>query len=137
MSSLDLSVIADVYMRHHKLRRDEDFWAWEQVHELRGLELRWEMIQLLLTRADTKKDLAYVAAGPLEDWLFAHGHEALDIFETAAKKDVRLQLALSYVYMDETEPVFERWQALVASTASAMPTDWTPFKRRERRLIDK
>jgi hypothetical protein len=65
----DLDTLADTYLQHHATRRDEDFWAWEEVSEIvrsGDLDKAWNITLLLLQKAPDGA-LGYVAAGPLED----------------------------------------------------------------------
>lgn len=107
----DLNTLADAYLR----RRDEDFWAWEEVHQVVETDIHggWKIILRLLERAGSDDDVGYVAAGPLEDLIDLHGHKALDLIEQECRNNPRLQRALSEVgvlfYYDE----FERWYALL------------------------
>jgi hypothetical protein len=108
--------IADTYLRHFELRQAQDFWAFEEVHGLfeRGeLEAAWRMTRLLIKKASSDEALAYVAAGPLEDLLYGPGLAIVEWVETAARSDERLQLALSGVWLDREDPVYERWYALM------------------------
>jgi hypothetical protein len=107
----DLQTLADAYLR----RRDEDFWAWEEVHRMAETDLYegWKITLLLLEKAASDNDVCYIAAGPLEDLIDFHGHKALDLIEQQCENNSRLQFALSQVgvlfYYDE----FERWYALL------------------------
>lgn len=103
--------LSEAYLRN----RDEDFWAWEEVHRMVETDLNegWKITLLLLERAATDKEVGYIAAGPLEDLIDRYGHKALDLIEGECKNNSRMQLALSTVgvffYYDE----FERWYALL------------------------
>jgi hypothetical protein len=68
---------------------------------------------LLINKAPSDEALAYVAAGPLEDLLAFHGPAVIDYVTVAARADARLQLALSGVWLNRANPVWERWSALM------------------------
>jgi hypothetical protein len=103
--------MAEAYLR----RRDEDFWAWEEVHRVVETDLKegWEITLLLLERAASDGDVGYIAAGPLEDLIDLHGHEALDLIEEGCKSNARLRLALSTVAVMFYYAEFERWYDLL------------------------
>jgi hypothetical protein len=107
--------IVHVYFRHFMLKRDEDFWAWQEVDRLACSDpwVGWRITQNLIKKAPTDEALAYVAAGPLEDLLEVHGMAIIDEVTMAARADKRLQLALSHVWMDDDIPVWGRWNALL------------------------
>ena len=112
----DLNTLADTYLRHHSEGREDDFWAWEEVDRIvRGgdVDRAWKITLLLLTRAETDKDLGYVAAGPLEDFIDGYGDGALDRVEQACDGDPRLQFALSGVWLLPESPVLQRWRGLI------------------------
>jgi len=112
----DLNTLADTYLRQYATKRDEDFWALQEVdHILRGgdLGLAWEITVLLLRKSQTDDALGYVVAGPLEDVVDGYGDQALDRVEEACDKDSRLQFALSGIWLSPDSPVLQRWQGLM------------------------
>jgi len=112
----DLNKLADTYLRQYATNRDEDFWAWQEVHrilESGDFGLAWEITLLLLRKAQTDDALGYVAAGPLEDIVDGYGDQALDRVEEACDKDSRLQFALSGIWLLPDSPILRRWQGLM------------------------
>lgn len=73
----------------------------------------WDITLLLLRKAETDDALAYVAAGPLEDFLDIYGDSALDLVEGVAKSDSRFRLALSLVWLEPNSPILHRWMAIL------------------------
>jgi hypothetical protein len=121
----DLNTLADTYLRQYAAKREEDFWAWQEVDRIVGngdLGLAWEITLLLLKKAPTDEALGYVAAGPLEDVVDGYGDRALDLVEEACDKDSRLQFALSGIWLLPDSPVLQRWQGLMTKYATA-PTN--------------
>jgi len=111
----NIETTADTYLQHYRRRQDEDFWAFEAVERLvkSNLENAWGITLLLLRKADTDDALAYVAAGPLEDFLDIYGDSALDLVEGAAESDSRLRVALSLVWLEPNSPILHRWMAIL------------------------
>lgn len=103
--------LAEAYLRH----RDEDFWAWEEVHRMVETNLTegWKITLLLLERAASDNDVGYVAASTLEDLIDRYGHKALDLIEEECRRNSRLQLAVSTVGVLFYYEEFERWYALL------------------------
>jgi len=121
----DLNILAETYLRHHGNHRDEDFWAWEEVNEIvrsGDLELAWQ-ITLLLLRKAADNALGYVAAGPLEDLIDGYGDQALDLVEQSCDRDMRLQFALSGVWLLPDSPVLARFRALMAKYGFGLTED--------------
>lgn len=113
----NLLELADIYMRYHAQRRDEDFWAWEEVQRLvrAGLSEAWPIVQVLVERADSEFALDYVAAGPLEDFVDGYGDAALDLLEAVCETNQKMQLALSGIWLERESPVLLRWRELMKS----------------------
>ena len=107
--------IADVYMRYHRGRRDEDFWGHELLYRATrdDAQLLWDVTRLLVRSAADDAELAYVAAGPLEDLLVHHGPGFIDAIEEDSRKHDRMRLALSGVWLDPGAAVYPRWYALM------------------------
>lgn len=103
-------------MRHHSQNRDVDFWAWEKVQVLvrSGFSQAWQVVQVLVERSDSDGGLAYVAAGPLEDFVDGYGNAALDVLEAACETDQKMQLALSGIWLEPESPVLMRWRDLMS-----------------------
>jgi hypothetical protein len=108
--------IADKYLRHYELKRGADFWAFEEMSEIvrHEPERGWRLTRLLIQKAASAEALAYVAAGPLEDYIDCRADAAfMDMVAVAARGDERLQLALSGVWLRRNHPIRERWLALM------------------------
>ena len=107
--------IVDSYLRHYAFKEEQDFWAFEEVNQIvrRDPAAGLRLTCLLVNKAPSDEALAYVAAGPLEDLLTFHGLSLIDQVEVAARADERFQLALSGVWLNRANPVWERWFALM------------------------
>lgn len=57
--------------------------------------------------------LAYIAAGPLEDLLRNHGAAVMALIERECVTNERLRLALSGVWIEREDPIWDRWYALI------------------------
>jgi hypothetical protein len=112
---VDLQNLTDTYLRHGRFHREDDFWAWEEVHRIieTNPDKGWRATLLLLDKAESDTEVGVIAAGPLEDLIDFHGHKAFDRIEPECEHNARLRLALSTVgvlfYYDE----FDRWYALL------------------------
>jgi hypothetical protein len=111
----ELSTLADVYLRHHSERREEDFWAFEEVQRIvqTDFSLAWVITRLLLEKANSDVALNYVAAGPLEDFVDGYGDAAVDVIEAACEQDQWMQFALSGIWLERESRVLTRWRGLM------------------------
>jgi hypothetical protein len=108
--------VADTYLRHYELKQDSDFWALQEMDDIvrHDPERGWRLTRLLIQKAASAEALAYVAAGPLEDYIDCRADTAfMDRVAAAARDDERLQLALSGVWLGRSHPIRERWLALM------------------------
>jgi len=112
---VDEQSIAGAYLRYHERKREEDRWAVDEIDALVAgdPDTAWEVTRALLGQARSDEELAYIAAGPLEDLLKTHGPRVIDRIERECRNDERLQLALSGVWVRPDDPVFGRWYALM------------------------
>jgi hypothetical protein len=86
------------YLRHYATNDDELFWAWEGIQEYVSQDPRkaWQLtLQLIAAAPDSA--LGYVAAGPLEDLLYARGPLFIDELECLASSDPKFLSALRSV----------------------------------------
>jgi hypothetical protein len=111
----ELSTLADVYLRHHSERREEDFWAFEEVQRIvqTDFSLAWVITRLLVEKANSDVALNYVAAGPLEDFVDGYGDAAVDVIEAACEQDQWMQFALSGIWLERESRVLTRWRGLM------------------------
>jgi hypothetical protein len=115
-NDISLEAIADAYLSHHKTKRADDAWAFDEVEDMvrNHPDIALELTLLLLRKSgDDDATLAYVAAGPPEDLLKLHGPAVIGRIERESKDSSRLQLALSGVWGLRGLPVFDRWYALM------------------------
>lgn len=86
----------------------EAYWSHEELNDLidgggniSHIELAWDLILLIFQQAKKEFDLrliAYIASGPVEDLLSAHGVDFIDRVETLAKKDAKFAILLGAVW---------------------------------------
>ena len=112
--------LIDAYFRNYEAiengqYENENSWARETIEDivfkepLRGLELTLKLLRL----CKNDKALAYVAAGPLENLFVYHGKHIIDRITKEADKDVRIQLALSGVWLKENNKIYPEWKNLM------------------------
>ena len=102
-------------MRYFETKRETDIWARDEVDTLvlRDPEKGWEITRTLVNKALTEEALAYIAAGPLEDLLNHHGAAVMVQIEQECLTNDHLSLALSGVWIENENPVWQRWYALM------------------------
>lgn len=120
-----METLVDAYWRYFglssgdradRLAAEDLFWAWERVTELAEGETA-EAISTLVALAqaapgtpgvDLMDDdrlltsLAYLGAGPVEDFINAHGEEAVQPIDTAARRNERIRIALRCTSFDRS-----------------------------------
>lgn len=73
-----------------------------------------DVIIKLINRCDNNDELAFVAAGPLEDIILNNGKIIMDKLEREADNNIKLQFALSGVWIDrENEDIYPEWERLM------------------------
>ncbi|AXC11691.1 hypothetical protein ACPOL_2367 [Acidisarcina polymorpha] len=109
--------LAEAYLRSRNSEAGnfDDFWAFEEVSEIvrRDPEVGWEVITILLEMATTDEVLAHVAAGTLEDLLTKHGLVVIDRIESLARRDQRVQLAVSGAWINSSDEIWPRWNSMM------------------------
>lgn len=87
------------YLRHFETGDDGLFWALERVQQyVRSDPAKaWEVTLQLIAAARDPGALGYVAAGPLEDLLYARGELFIDDLERLARSDPKFLSALQMV----------------------------------------
>jgi hypothetical protein len=76
-------------------------------------EQAWQFILTAIARITEDSDLAYLAAGPIEDLLKIHGLDFIERIEDEARKSDKMLRALSSVYIDSSYESYSRWFALM------------------------
>ena len=101
---LDDEKLVFAYLRHFETQDDELFWAWQhlQVYIRSEPQKAWE-ITLQLIAAASERELAYVAAGPLEDLLYSRAELFVGEVERLARCDPKFLAALRMVSGPFTE----------------------------------
>ena len=96
---------------------DERFWAVEAMWDIveKDPDGAWSILLELIRRADGDRALAYIAAGPLENFLVAHGERYLPQVETEAGRNAKFRRALVGVWGENrmSEDLVRRLHALV------------------------
>ncbi len=118
----DPELLATIYLRHHRLHDDADFWAWEEAHDylLHGEPERAWVVLLALVRQAESEDLEYVGAGLLEDLCQDHGPAFIDRIEAHAANDPKFKDALSNVWLNSLYAPADVVQRLVVASGWAI-----------------
>jgi uncharacterized protein DUF6869 len=108
--------LAEAWLDHDRTGRDSRFWAWARATDVVRDQPAggWILVRFLVDGAADDGQLMSVAAGPLEDFLGAHGPAIIDELEVAAGADPKLLKALSGVWKNWIDDeVWGRIQRLV------------------------
>jgi hypothetical protein len=117
----EVAHLVEVYHRHGIHRRDEDFWAWERVHEIvNGPDAeRAFTLVLALVRSAGDDRLEHVGAGAVEDMVEHHSAVLIDQIEAEARRDPRFREALGSIWLvaeDIAPPILARLQEVTGGT---------------------
>lgn len=94
--------LAQAYLKQYRIGSEDDFWAFESVVEAcNDLDFGVKLTLSLIVQSENEMELAYIAAGPLEDLLKLHGNKAIPEFEKASEYSEKVRIALSGVWIDE------------------------------------
>jgi hypothetical protein len=107
--------LATGYLRHFETRADDYWWAWEEVSErlMRGSNSEAiDIATALVAACESEEQLAYVAAGPIED-ILCRDAAAYLIIDKECKRFAKFLRAVHLAYMDESDESFQRWKALL------------------------
>lgn len=97
--SMSANDVVETYLKFHREQLDSDFWAWEEVDELVRVDpdSSWDLILALLSQTETMEQIAYVAAGPVEDWINHYGDSHLQLLKNELLSNSKLQTAITVV----------------------------------------
>src|SRR5687768_11985937 len=117
----ELAHLVEVYHRHGLQRRDEDFWAWQRVHDIVNgpdPEHAFALVLALVAAAPDHR-LEHVGAGAVEDIVETHAPVLIDRFEIEARRDPRFREALGSIWLvaEEIDPlILARLQDVTGGT---------------------
>lgn len=98
--SIALAWIAMHYAPQASEQYKSNFWAYEQLDELReeDPELCWQVILTILQMDSSDLILSNLAAGPMEDILGSHGEKFIERIEAIAGSDSQFRKLLAAVW---------------------------------------
>jgi len=111
------SLVIDGYLAQLDGWTGENHWTWNVIEALvEGRpDLAWPVLLMLVRRAPDR-NLAGLAAGPLEDYLARHGARVIDAVEAEAAVNPRLRRALAMVWRQGMPAsIWSRIQAIAES----------------------
>jgi hypothetical protein len=87
------------YLSHYATGDEALFWAWQRVKEYVRTDptKAWQLTLQLIAAAPDNGSLGLVAAGPLEDLLYARGPLFIDELERLASSDPKFLSALRLI----------------------------------------
>lgn len=117
--STDLASLVVAYLAYARSRDEKLFWAWSEVDEhcRKKPYIGLAVTRLLVESAASDEELAYVAAGPLEDLVKGHGAHLEQELERALRESPRMRLAITGVCVSEPQA-----RALLSSWLERFPS---------------
>jgi len=114
--------LVKAYLEHYATKDASLFWAFEQVQTCVSEDPHraWSLTLQLIAAAPTDAALVYVAAGPLEDLLYARAELFIDDVECRARDDPKFRRALQVVDAESESPgdVYDRLNRAAAGTSN-------------------
>lgn len=97
--------LAIVYLRNWRDGSNADFWAYNEVYRLIKVDpdLCWSVFLEMVSLADSKEALCYIAAGPLEDLLTGYGIRYIEQVRAQAEADPKFLYCLANVWLETTD----------------------------------
>ena len=114
MEDRALTELARTYLEYYRTGDDALFWAYEKVNdECHKLDGGLPICLALIDASNTDEELAYVAAGPIEDLIRRVGPEAVLALDSPAAQSRKVRFALAGVWLNEEDPGYAEWHSLV------------------------
>jgi len=109
MEEIDENKLIDAWLTYQR-----NWWASEALNRLIEDQPKkaWEVLKVLIGKADTDALLEHIGSGPLEDFINFHGAEFIEQIEDHAKKDPKFSQALAAVWIEDNRDVLS--QRLIA-----------------------
>jgi hypothetical protein len=100
--------LAAAYLRHYRTKARRHAFAYEEVEtrvSQKGPDLddAWSLVRALVDAAENDRELAYVAAGPLETLVRRFAPELIERIEAASRQDAQFRDALGMIYLAKGE----------------------------------
>ena len=129
----------EAWLRHHAAKgkgdHDADGWAGFLLNNYatRNLPVAWQMVQRLLRQRTTDWQLVMLGCGPLEDLIWAHDEDAVNLIAPFVTGNPDLSCALASVWISEREPrgvhIREYWAKRLAELGVETKDAPPPFLR--------
>ncbi|WP_376752186.1 DUF6869 domain-containing protein [Stutzerimonas kunmingensis] len=102
------------YFAHYRTKDSSLYWAWEAVDDaMHELEHGLPLCLGLIDASENDAELAYVAAGPLEDLLMRVGAPAANALEEPVRSSIKARLTLTCVWLSPEAEAYHKWHSLV------------------------
>ena len=120
----DADIVA-AWHRYQLTRHEEDFWAVDIFHNIvpKDPTRAWSLI-IDLVAASPEESLGAIGAGPLEDFVVAHGNDWIDKIHTEARSNPAFRESISRIWINRGALSQEAEARLVAlSEGRIQPLD--------------
>lgn len=93
--------IIDAYLNYYRTKKEEYWWAYEKVTELVESPDGLAFVNELIQACHNDAEIAYVAAGPLEDLITKHHLEIKNALIELVRKEKKMRQAVQGVWLTE------------------------------------
>ena len=135
-NSLSPDEWAVIWLRHSTHRREEDFWAWDELTwtVVDNPERAWPVIMALVKRASDEQ-LGAIGAGPIEHLIDDHAPTFIDRIEAAAAAEPKFRDALASIWLNslyQAPVIVGRLIAASGGVIEPFELDYEKAEREER-----
>jgi hypothetical protein len=96
--------IIDAYLHYYRSKNDEYWWAYQEIVDLVDSPDCLPFIVELIHACHNDAEIAYVAAGPLEDLFNKHHLAVKDQLNELVRKDEKMRKAIQGVWLAQGSP---------------------------------
>lgn len=116
MKQSEIDSLADSYLRHSGETTDEalKFHGAMLLLIAEEPDIAWTVMLRMIDIADSKEQLAYIAAGPIEDLLSGYGVRFVERARLHAREDTKFLYAIANVWLDKNDAAYVHVQNIMA-----------------------
>lgn len=96
--------IIDAYLQYYRTKKDEYWWSYEKIVDLMESADSLAFVNELIQACQNDDEIAYVAAGPLEDLITKHNETIKDALIELVRKDKKVRQAIQGVWIAKGSP---------------------------------
>jgi hypothetical protein len=96
--------IIDAYLHYYRTKKEEYWWAYQDIVDIIESPDCLPFVLALIHACHNDAEIAYVAAGPLEDLLNKHHEKIKDSLSELVRSDEKMRKAIQGVWIGKGKP---------------------------------